>query len=409
MKTKTTLFFLLLLRFSIANAQTEYLVTLDPSNFNFSKVDSLTRLKWINVPTSTFDNARHRYIFQGMEADMNTKLYTVDATAGSILYNPDFPVLPNTDDNIVYWQYSNSLHKLLGLHWNSLQSLEYFISIDFTTGAYTIIDTLPGVAWIYSTAAFDDINNRYIFIGGDSSNNSHLYSINAATGAIVSQPSFPALADPLDNIVEPEYGNATNKLYALHWDNSAGTEYFVSIDPATGAHTIINSIPGVAWIQGGFTTFDEFHKRYLFKGGDNSGNWYLYSIDAVTGNVTYNPTFPVFPGDDNIIMPETDSTNGVTYALHWETITGINDYANDHIRSFSPNPFSDNAKITTDKQYEEITAFVYNASGQMVKKETVYNSSELTLSRDGLPGGQFFISVICDQLYSGTVKATIMK
>ena len=408
MNVKIRLLLIALLPFAFAYGQREYIVTLDPSNFNFSKVDSLTRVKWINVPTSTFDHTNHRYIFQGMEADMVPKLYTVDAATANIIYNPDFPVLP-AGDNIINWQYSNSLHKLLGLHWNSVQNLEYFVSVDFTTGAYNIIDTLPGVELISGSATVDDINNRYIFNGGDTNGHFYLYSVDASTGAILSQPAFPVLADPLDNIIEPEYGNATNKLYALHWDNSVSTEYLISIDPVTGSHAIINSIPGVAWIQGGFTTFDEFHKRYMFKGGDNSGNWYLYSIDAVTGNVTYNPAFPVFAGDDNIIMPETDSISGITYALHWETVTGINEQANDHIRSFSPNPFTDNARITTDKQYKEITAFVYNVSGQMVKKETVYNSSEIVLSRDGLPEGSFFISLVCDHVYGGTVKATILK
>jgi len=285
---------------------------------------------------------------------------------------------------------------------------EYFISINTNTGAFTLIDSLPGVKWIQGYATVDNINNRYIFRGtGTNINNPYLYSIDVTNGNIISNPPFPVLSDPNDNIIEYQYSNSLNKLIALHWDNSLSTEFLAEVNPTTGTFIDINSIPGVAWIQGGFTTFDDYNKRYLFRGGDNSGNWYLYSIDAVTGNIFCNPIFPTFSGNDNISMPQMDSLTGVMYAIHWETITnGIKENEN-HIFSFFPNPFTDNSKLILDKPYKDIMIFIYNASGQVVKKLTATNSSEINISRDNLSSGQYFISVICDHFYSGTIKTAI--
>lgn len=388
----------------VARGQTEYLVTLDPSNCDFTIVDSIPNVKWVRVPTSTFDNVNKHYIFQGADANHNWELYTLDANTGNVIYNPPFYFISDPSDNVLNWKYSNSMNKLIGLHWDNSQSTEYFISINTTTGGYTLINSLPGIALIAGFSTYDDINNRYIFIGKDNTGNWYLYSINAANGNIISNPPYPNVG-----IGDLLYGNSTNTLYGLRWDNLSSTEYLSSIDPTTGTVTDINSIPGVLWILDGFMVFDNFNKRYIFRGGDNNGIWHLYSINAITGDIVYDPVFPTFSGTNDILMPEVDSLTGTIYALYWEDFTsGIRENEiNNHICSFFPNPLMYNSELILDKPYKEIIVFVYNTSGQVVKKLTASNSSEINISRDNLSEGQYFISVICDHIYSGSIRTTI--
>lgn len=386
------------------HGQTEYFGTFNPCSFNFKIIDSIPIVKWVKVPTSTFDNVNQHYIFSASTDGVNWKLYTIDVKTGSVISNPSFPILADPNDNIVNWNYSNSLNKLFALHWDASQNKEYFISINTNTGTYTLIDSLPGIKWIGGYSTVDNINNRYIFKGGPNTTTWYLYSINLANGSITSSPAYPT---PNGNIIEYQYSNSLNKLFALHWDNSSSAEFLAEVNPITGTFTDINSIPGVAWIQSGYTTFDDFNKRYLFRGGDNSGNWYLYSIDAVSGTVFCNPIFPTFSGNDNIAMPQMDSLSGIMYALHWESVTTEIKENENHIFSFFPNPFTESSQIILEKPYKEIIVFVYNASGQVVKKVTAINTSEINISRDNLSSGQYFISVVCDHLYSGTIKAII--
>src|ERR1044072_5256994 len=62
----------------------------------------------------------------------------------------------------------------------------------------------------------------------------------------------------------------------------AQKEYFVKVDPVTGVHTIIDSLPGVKTIQTGpsWTTIDKVNNRYFFKGADASNTSRYYTVNA---------------------------------------------------------------------------------------------------------------------------------
>lgn len=91
----------------------------------------------------------------------------------------------------------------------------------------------------------------------------------------------------------------------------AQVEYFVRINPATCSYTIIDSLPGVKWIAGG-SAFDKINKRYIFHGQDINLNDYLYSIDAVNGNILSNPQWINYWG-----LMEFDNATGILYGIHW--------------------------------------------------------------------------------------------
>jgi hypothetical protein len=69
------------------------------------------------------------------------------------------------------------------------------------------------------------------------------------------------------------------------------TEYLVTINPATGVHTRIDSIPGVKFIQLGTSTTDKQNSRYIFKGQDANGDWRLYTIQMANAGIVFTLFF----------------------------------------------------------------------------------------------------------------------
>ena len=63
---------------ALVKAQTEYLVTINSNNGNYTKIDSLPSVKWISISSQTFDNVNQRYIFRGSDANYNWALYSID-------------------------------------------------------------------------------------------------------------------------------------------------------------------------------------------------------------------------------------------------------------------------------------------------------------------------------------------
>ena len=305
---------------------------------------------------------------------------------------------------------------LYGLHWDNVEFKLYAASIDPNTAVFTKLVGLPGING-YTVATncvtFDDVNNRYIFLGCGFNGYCNLYSIDVVTGNIISNPPFQSNLNQNDYIIELQFDNSSNTLYALHWDNSENMMYLVSINPGTGSFVKIHSLQGVTNIDTvpNYSTFDEINHRFIFRGGDDNGNRYLYSVNVNNGNIISNPVFPVMNNpNDNLIELQFDNSNGNLYGLHWESNTPLATVDNEMINNkfkIYPNPIIDNSKIVLDKQYNEINAFIYNNIGQMVKKIKTNNSSEVYISRENLVSGQYFIAIICDHLFVGSDKIII--
>lgn len=291
---------------NIVFAQVEYFVQVNPTTCSYTILDSIPIIKWIAVGTSTFDKTNRRYIFHGMDNGNHNYLCSIDATNGNTVSIP----LMNSQFGCVKFDNSNGI--LYGIHWSTSLANGDFVSINPATLAYTVISPI-NLTTIGSDVTFDDINHRYIIAAGDNIGNQCLFSIDATTGNIISKP-------PLSGVSGIQFDNSSGNLYGLHWDNSLQTEYFVSINITNGTITIINSIPLVKSIAMGYPTFDELNKRYTFSGSDNSGNRYLFTLDATNGQVVSNPLFPVFIPPYNLIETKYDNSSGNLYALHWGPI-----------------------------------------------------------------------------------------
>jgi len=392
---------LILLNFLNASGQTEFLVKVDPNNGTFANIDSISGVKLVLVAPNllTYDKNNHRYIFVG-DNNGNYNLYSVDANTGNIISNPSI-VLPSDPSEYVFeLKYDNSSNTLYGLHKNNSENRIYFVSVNSTNGVYTIIDSLPGVKTVVTEphyTIFDETHHRYIFTGGDNSGNTHLYSVDANTGNIITNPSFPVLSNPSDALLGLQYDNTSNIIYAMHWINSESREYLISVNPATGTFATIDSIPGVKSIITipHYFTYDEIHHHYFFRGGDNSGNYHLYSVDANTGNIISSPLFPVLTdSSDNLIELQFDNSSGILYALHWEahTFTGI--FSNEINNSFNvyPNPVQQSFTIELPQQ-QNFNLFVYDVTGRKIYKRT-NATGNVSIDCSSFNAGIYFVQAV---------------
>ena len=171
---------------------------------------------------------------------------------------------------------------------------EYLVRVNPYTGQHSFVDSIPGVVYIASGKnTLDEVNGRYIFTGLDSNYNASLYSVDLNSGATISSPSFPVGLSQFDNIGSLIFNNSDSTLYGLMYENASQTEYLVSIDPASGVHTIIDSISGVLYVTTGTEVIDEVNNTYSFRGTDASRSASnFYTVDLTTGALLSNPTFP---------------------------------------------------------------------------------------------------------------------
>jgi hypothetical protein len=76
--------------------------------------------------------------------------------------------------------------------------------------------------------------------------------------------------------------------------------------------------------------------------------------------------------------------------------------------TFSPNPFSQETTIKTNKSFKNSTLVVYNMQGQEVKKITNISGQEIKLSRDKLQSGIYYIHLTQDNKTISTKKIIIL-
>jgi hypothetical protein len=350
--TLNLLFVLLLSNFLFA--QEEYFVQINPFTASYNIIDSLPVVKWIQG-ASSFDKINKRYIFYGEDVNINSHLYNINATNGSIISSQ------SSVNYLILMKFDNLTGILYGIQYTTTLANANFVSINPTNLTYTIINPI-NINSLNGDVTFDDINKRFIFIGDNSFGIHCLFSIDALTGYIISEPPLS------NNISGIQFDNSSGKLYGLQWDNNSHTENFASINIANGTATIINSIPIIDqnWY---YSTFDEINKRYTFIWTGNSGIHYLYTINASNGLVISNPSFPAFTNTYNLIEPKYDNSSGNLYALHWgslgEISTGIKEHNQNLGIKIYPNPARQSFNVELPQQ-QNFNLFVFDITGRKV-------------------------------------------
>lgn len=198
-----------------ASGNTEYIVSVDRETGDYELICAIPDVEFV-YNDATFDSASKIYTFKGKTVDDPWALYSVNLTTGLVISSPEFPIVDDIWDRIDYLQY-NADGELFGLFWDSSEEIQYFVSIDPATGEHEIISAIPDIDWVMGGTVFDEMNNRYSFLGSDGPFPLQLVTIDAATGEVLYRPDL-ILDDISDNVIELQYDNSTGTLYGLHWD-----------------------------------------------------------------------------------------------------------------------------------------------------------------------------------------------
>ena len=161
--------------------------------------------------------------------------------------------------------------QIKGVYWTGTE--EKFTDLDLMTGVFTDIATLPNVAGVsQGMSTFDKINNRYFFIESTMG----VVSVDAQSGVILN--NYPNQL----NLQGIEYNEITDQIVGIHW---TGTEEKIAyLDLMTGVFTDIATLPNVAGVPQGMSTFDKINNRYFFI----ESTMGVVSVDAQSGVILNN-------------------------------------------------------------------------------------------------------------------------
>lgn len=136
---------------------------------------------------------------------------------------------------------------------------------------------------------------------------------------------------------------------------------------------------------------NKFHKRYNCKEDSSSLGTESYIVGV--GEISYTSCFEgtsglsCFSVHNNILY-------GDPNAPYCPQLVSTNNYEqlkNDF--SISPNPFSKQTTLQTNKNLQNVTLTVYNSFGQEVKEIRNISGQAITLQRDNLPSGIYFLRI----------------
>ena len=366
----------LLLSHTNAFSQHEYLTTVDLSTGKYTKLDSIPGVRYILLfELTTIDPINNRVTFVGGPSQTQFSLCTMNASDGKILFKA---ALPNYND-LISLDYSSTSGLLYGL---IVQSGVYsLVTINLQTGNYAVINTLnvDGV----NKMVVDDLH-KVIYMNGIFNGILQLFTVNTSTGEVVKTVAA--------NISDLVYDNSRGKLYGINPDLLFG-----SLDPATGIFTAINALPSdVVGITQGDATFDEKDQLYIFTASDNQEQSFLYSINAVTGQVVFKAAVSLANdiNKENLVQYRFDNSSKILYALHWEP--KMNETVEDSSCNLTmkihlyPNPYSDHLFINKDPTICKVYLNLYNALGQLLLTGQAINDGRNDINLSYLPQGVYF-------------------
>jgi len=117
----------------------------------------------------------------------------------------------------------------------------------------------------------------------------------------------------------------------------------------------------------------------------------IYTGTVSPGTVTANT------GAMSIRFKSDPFVNNAGWTSTWTCVstTGINEQNNDEAVSVYPNPFSETTTLQImNGQIANYNFKMYNVLGEEVKNETIHNSSQFVIHKNGLPSGMYFYKLI---------------
>ncbi|MFT3911644.1 MAG: T9SS type A sorting domain-containing protein [Ferruginibacter sp.] len=172
-----------------------------------------------------------------------------------------------------------------------LAQTEYMVIVDPSNAHITKIDSIPGIKWLQTTAAYNENNEHYTFIGltdPPATSPKNFITVFAPTAGQIF--GFAPLLDSANKFVHYRYSKTTGILWGVMVDSIAS--YHVAIiDPYYGTNSAFTGrLPNAVGIMH-MTIDEDNHRLFLFGSGVNNTNQLqeaIWTIDTDNGNITFD-------------------------------------------------------------------------------------------------------------------------
>ncbi|MEM6263984.1 MAG: hypothetical protein AAGI38_15835 [Bacteroidota bacterium] len=113
-----------------------------------------------------------------------------------------------------------------GTNSTNLTGYQHLVQVDPNSGTMNSLDTIPGAKFVaLGTSTFDNSGNRYVYWGIDTGGVDRIYTIDAPTGNMLSNPAFTQ-----NRPFELEYDLKTGKTYAVEYEGSTRSYYMLEVN-----------------------------------------------------------------------------------------------------------------------------------------------------------------------------------
>lgn len=282
--------------FDNTGSVTEHLETINPVTGALTAVGAgIANCCLVPSGVSTLDPVMDRFYFIGSyqtDPGGTQRIFTLGLGSGAVVSDPVLAA----GNNYNFIEVDRTTGVLYGVVFNTATASERLVTIDPATATVTLVGaTVPGCCLVPSgTSSLDPTAGVFYFIGSymaDPPNTSRIFTLDLATGAIVSQPVLPSG----NNYNFLEVNPATGTLYAVVFENATTTERLVTVNPATGALTPLGAgIAGCCMVSSGVSTLDENNGIFYFVGFYQAepSNYRIFGLSLATGAVLTQPELP---------------------------------------------------------------------------------------------------------------------
>ena len=360
-------------------------VNINPFNGTTSVVLSTNSLIGVAAGASTYDQQNSRYICWGIDNQNNENLYVMD------LDNNQTESSLFSSVQAIEMEYDLRTQKAYGLWWDG--AAEHFGEIDLSTGLVSSISILPGIEGVaIGNSTFDSNTGNYIFIGQEGSH-FKLYSIDAATGTIISSPTIWQDGDRYSAL---EFNNQNGgKLYGLFqdtdYDNYSQTyqAYYTDlrlaeIDLTTGNSIIIN--PQSTVIGGYFSgysvgglCFDQQSQTYIVR-VQNETSGYLKLVDVSNANIIASTAI----SSDNYFYEL--QVDNFSFAREAYNLSATNQSGENNLMIY-PNPTSSYIYINYNGELEVI---IFDLLGKEINRGLFKDKIDVSYLKKGI----YFLKIL---------------
>jgi acetyl esterase/lipase len=271
----------------------------------------------------------------------------------------------------------------------TVASINYRLDTSLSNRAIinAMYDARAAIRFFKANAATYKIDTAQIFMGGESAG-----AISSLNVNYIDKPSellYPPVAPySTDGTVE---GNSGNPGYSSKTKATlcfCGGTKTAALDPVFDTTSMKSSDPPLLQLHG--TSDPIIPVQYGLEVAIRANHVHIPSLFYPLYGATHCPWFYSLPNWSKYLDTLVQHTS--TFLKAVVVTTGINEI---EVRSKNgkvyPNPFSSSTILKVNENLNEASLMIYNSMGQLVKQIEHINGQTITLHRDNLPSGIYFI------------------